>query len=46
VCPQTTGLVLKDATYRASGAGGDPVTGPVADVLAGVAASVTIMAVK
>ena len=38
--------VLKDATYRASQACDDPVGGGAADVLAGVAASITVLAVK
>jgi len=38
--------VLKDVTYDPSGAGGDPVTSGVAAALVGVAASVTIMAVR
>ena len=38
--------VLKDVTYDPSGAGGDPVTSGVAAALAGVASSVTIMAVR
>lgn len=38
--------VLGDRTYRASGAGDDPITSGVADALAGVAASVTVLAVK
>ena len=38
--------VLSDHTYQASNAGGDPVTEGVGDALAGVAASITVLAVK
>jgi len=36
--------LLSDRTYKASQADGDPVTGPSADALAGVAASITVLA--
>ena len=38
--------VLSDPTYSASQAGDDPVTGGIEDILAGVAASITVLAVK
>lgn len=38
--------VLTDSTYQASQAGDDPITGEKADVLAGVAASITVLAVR
>ena len=38
--------VLSDHTYEASQAGNDPVTRDVADVLAGLAASITVLAAK
>ncbi len=38
--------VLSDRTYVASQAGGDPITGDAADVLADAAASITVLAVK
>ena len=38
--------VLTDTTYRSSGAGGDPVLKGVADVLSGIAASITVLAMK
>lgn len=38
--------VLSDRTYQASQAGGDPITTGAADALAGVAASVTVLAAK
>jgi arsenite methyltransferase len=37
---------LSDHTYQASNAGSDPVTKGVGDVLAGVAASITVLAVR
>jgi SAM-dependent methyltransferase len=36
--------ILSDRTYRADSAGGDPVTGPCATGLEGVAASITVLA--
>ena len=36
--------LLSDNTYVSAQAGGDPITGPAADALAGVAASVTVLA--
>lgn len=36
--------ILSDHTYKASNAGGDPITSGVADVLAGAAASITVLA--
>jgi len=38
--------VLADQTYQAAGACDDPITGPNADSLAGVAASITVLAVR
>jgi SAM-dependent methyltransferase len=38
--------VLSDVTYKPDNAGGDPITAPVADTLAGLAASITVLAVK
>jgi arsenite methyltransferase len=38
--------VLSDHTYQASNAGGDPVTEGISDSLAGVAASITVKAVR
>ena len=38
--------ILSDQTYSASGACSDPITSEVADTLAGVAASMTVMAVR
>jgi arsenite methyltransferase len=38
--------VLSDVTYKPDNAGGDPVTGPSADSLAGLAASITVLAEK
>ena len=36
--------LLSDSTYAASQAGDDPITGPAADALAGVASSITVLA--
>jgi len=36
--------ILSDHTYKASGAGGDPITSGPADMLEGVAASITVLA--
>jgi arsenite methyltransferase len=38
--------LLSDRTYAACRAGGDPITGPLADALAGVAASITVLALR
>ncbi len=38
--------VLSDKTYKASQAGDDPITADKADILAGLAASITVLAVK
>jgi SAM-dependent methyltransferase len=37
--------VLTDVTYKADNAGGDPITASAADTLAGLAASITVLAV-
>jgi hypothetical protein len=38
--------VLTDHMYKQDSAGGDPITSSAADVLAGLAASITVLAVK
>ena len=38
--------ILSDHTYRASTACDDPVTGAASDVLSGVAASITVLAIR
>jgi hypothetical protein len=38
--------LLSDHTYEPAQAGGDPITGPVAEALAGVASSITVLAYR
>jgi len=38
--------ILTDKTYQTANAGDDPITGGASDTLAGLAASITVLAVK